>query len=196
LEKTSRRPRADAERNRHKLLKATTELIAEGGELSLAAVAERAGVGIGTLYRHFPNRDALLGALYHGEVERLHGTGARLSKKLPPLDALKAWLDGYAALMAIKYGMADAMKAALRSDSLASAHSRALLREALSSLLAAAADAGAVRRDVDPQDVLMAVAANVSASLDTEGATARRRRLLDLLIDGLRFGATGSARSA
>ena len=185
-----RRRRADAERNREKLLDAASALVMEGqGELSLAAVAERAGVGIGTLYRHFHSRDALLAALYRNEVERLQAAAETLAKDLPPLEALKAWLDRYAALMMVKYGFADAMKSAMKSDAEIFTHSRGRLAAALSSLLDAAADAGMVRCDVEAEDILIAVAAQVSASLNGEGAEKRCRRLLGLTLDGLRFGA-------
>ena len=185
-----RRRRADAERNREKLLDAASALVMEGrGELSLAAVAERAGVGIGTLYRHFHSRDALLAGLYRNEVERLHDAAGTLARDLPPLDALKAWLDRYAALMMVKYGFADAMKSAVKSDAEIFTHSRSRLRAALSSLLDAAADAGVVRCDAQAEDILIAVAAQVSASLSGEGAQKRCERLLGLTLDGLRYGA-------
>ena len=165
-----RRRRADAARNREKLLEATSALVKEGqSELSLAAVAERAGVGIGTLYRHFHNRDALLAALYRNEVERLEAAAATLAKELSPLEALKTWLDQYAALMMVKYGFADAMKSAMKSDAEIFTHSRSRLPAALSSLLDAAADAGLVRRDAQAEDILIAVAAQVSASLERGG---------------------------
>jgi AcrR family transcriptional regulator len=181
-------PRADATRNREKLLDATSALVAEKrGELSLAAVAERAGVGIGTLYRHFPNRDALLAGLYRNEVARLKVEAGVLAAKLPPLEALTTWLEHYAALMAVKYGFADAMKSALNSDAEVFSQSRVLAAGALSALLDAAADVGAVRRGIDPEDVLMAVAATISASLSKDGSDARGRRLLGLIVDGLRF---------
>jgi AcrR family transcriptional regulator len=185
-----RRRRADAERNREKLLEATSALVKEGqSELSLAAVAERAGVGIGTLYRHFHSRDALLAGLYRNEVERLQAAAATLADELPPLEALKTWLDQYAALMMVKYGFADAMKSAMKSDAEIFTHSRSRLAGALSSLLEAAADAGLVRRDVQAEDILIAVAAQVSASLHGQGAEKRCERLLGLTIDGLRYGA-------
>ncbi|WP_442583039.1 TetR/AcrR family transcriptional regulator [Mesorhizobium sp. ASY16-5R] len=181
-------PRADATRNREKLLDATTALVAEKrGELSLAAVAERAGVGIGTLYRHFPNRDALLAGLYRNEVARLKAEAGVLAEKLPPLQALTTWLEHYAALMAVKYGFADAMKSALNSDAEVFSQSRVEAAGALSALLDAAANAGAVRRGIDPEDVLMAVAATISASLYREDSAARGKRLLGLIVDGLRF---------
>jgi len=186
---TTRQPRADAARNRGKLLDAATAIVAESGDLSLAAVAARAGVGIGTLYRHFPNRDALLAALYRNEVDRLNREATRLAKELSPFEALKTWLGRYAALMSIKYGMADAMKSALNSDAQVFSHSRVKLIEALSALLRSAAAEGTVRADADPDDVLLAVSASVSASRGREDAPRKTDRLLALIIDGLRFGA-------
>jgi AcrR family transcriptional regulator len=181
-------PRADSARNRQKLLDAVSAFVAEKrGDISMAAIAERAGVGIGTLYRHFPSRDALLAGLYRNEVARLHAAAEALARDLPPLQALTAWLERYAALMTVKYGFADAMKSALNSDAEAFSKSRAELAGALASLLSAAADAGAVRRDIDPEDVLMAVAANISASLSRGDSEQRGKRLLRLVIDGLRF---------
>lgn len=184
----TRTPRVDAARNRQKLLDATSDLVAEKrGELSLAAVAERAGVGIGTLYRHFPNRDALLAGLYRNEVARLKAEAAVLARQLPPLQALTTWLEHYAALMAVKYGFADAMKSALNSDAEVFSQSRVQAAGALSALLDTAAEAGAVRCGIDPEDVLMAVAATISASLSKDGSDARGKRLLGLIVDGLRF---------
>ena len=186
---TTRRPRADAARNREKLLDSASAVVAETGELSLAAVATRAGVGIGTLYRHFPNRDALLAALYRNEVDRLHRAAVRLGKELPPFEALKKWLGGYATLMRMKYGMADAMRSALNSDAQVFSHSRVKLIDALSSLLSAAVAAGAIRSDADPDDILLAVSASVSASRGRDDAAKKTDRLLALIIDGLRYGA-------
>ena len=187
---TARKTRVDAARNRAKLLDAAAAVVAETGELSLAAVAARAGVGIGTLYRHFPSRDALLAALYRNEVDRLHHAAVRLSNELPPFEALKAWLGGYARLMGMKYGMADAMKSAINSDAEVFSHSRARLIDALSSLLGAAVAEGSIRPDADPDDLLLAVSASVSASRGREDAADKAGRLLSLVIDGLRFGAT------
>jgi AcrR family transcriptional regulator len=192
---TARKTRVDAARNRAKLLDAAAAVVAETGELSLAAVAARAGVGIGTLYRHFPSRDALLAALYRNEVDRLHHAAIRLSNELPPFEALKAWLGGYARLMGMKYGMADAMKSAINSDAEVFSHSRARLIDALSSLLGAAVAEGSIRPDADPDDLLLAVSASVSASRGREDAADKAGRLLSLVIDGLRFGAGGQARS-
>ncbi|MCX7306029.1 MAG: TetR family transcriptional regulator [Hyphomicrobiales bacterium] len=195
LEESLRRPRADAERNRQKLLDAASALIKQGkGELSLAAVAHEADVGIGTLYRNFHDRDALLAALYRSEVERLHDAAEMLAKDMPPLEALRAWLGLYADLMTVKYGLADAMKSALKSDAQIFTHSRSRLAAALSALLSTAAEAGVIRRDAEAEDLLIAVAAQVSASIGGAGAGERRARLLGLMVDGLRFGAAATGR--
>lgn len=183
-----RKPRRDAARNREKLIAATAALVAEGdGAFSLAAVAERAGVGIGTLYRHFPTRDALLAALYGNEVDRLRDLADKLLEDLPPLEALTAWIRRYAQLMAVKYGLAEAMKSALRSEQAIFAHSRTQTVGAMTRLLAAAGKAGEVRPGIDPQDVLSGTAAIVSATLGSEEGRKRAERLLGFLIDGLRY---------
>jgi len=184
-----RKQRADAARNREKLIAAAAMLVAQGnGELSLASVAERAGVGIGTLYRHFPTRDALLAALYGEEVDRLRDVADMLAGELPPLEALTTWIGRYAQLMAVKYGLADAMKSALRSEQAIFAHSRRQTMEAMTKLLARAVEAGEVRPGIDPQDVLNGIAAIVSANLGSEESRKRSERLLGFLVDGLRYG--------
>ncbi|HVW57033.1 MAG TPA: TetR/AcrR family transcriptional regulator [Rhizobiaceae bacterium] len=185
---SARKPRRDAARNREKLIAAAAALVAEGeGELSLATVAERAGVGIGTLYRHFPSRDALLAALYGNEVDRLRDLADMLLEELSPLEALTTWIGRYAQLMAVKYGLADAMKSALRSEQTIFAHSKSQTVGAMTKLLAAAEKAGDVRPDIDPQDVLSGIAAIVSANLGSEESRTRAERLLAFLVDGLRY---------
>jgi hypothetical protein len=121
----------------------------------------------------------------------LHRAAVRLGKELPPFEALKKWLGGYATLMRMKYGMADAMRSAINSDAEVFTHSRVKLIDALSSLLNAAVAAGAVRSDADPDDVLLAVSASVSASRGRDDAAKKTERLLALVIDGLRYGAGG-----
>ena len=154
-------------------------------------MAERAGVGIGTLYRHFHNRDALLAALYRNEVERLEAAAATLAKELSPLEALKTWLDQYAALMMVKYGFADAMKSAMKSDAEIFTHSRE--QTAGRALLAARCRrrcrSGPVRRPGGRHSDRGRCAS--VGELDGEGAQKRCERLLGLTIDGLRYGATG-----
>ena len=187
--KKPRPPRADAKRNRERLLAAALELFtaAKGGEVSLSAVAERAGVGIGTLYRHFPTRDALVEAIYRQEVERLSDAAADLLKKKPAGEALEEWLGRYAGLIATKYGLKEAVRSIFEPGTDTYAYSRERMTGAITSLLTAAAESGAVRRDVDPQDVLLAVAASTWAFVNDGDWKERTGRVLRLVMDGLRY---------
>jgi AcrR family transcriptional regulator len=178
------RLRADARRNREKLLAAAAGAFAEAGTAaSLEAIAKRAGVGIGTLYRHFPTREALIEAAYANEVDRLCASAPELLADLPPDEALAAWMDGFVAYAAAKRGMKSALQALGASGSEVFAGARAKLLEAITLLLAAGVDAGTLRADVDAEDVLRAMG-SVWLVDDAEQA----RTLLRLLMDGLRFG--------
>jgi AcrR family transcriptional regulator len=175
--------RADAQRNRDKLLAAATAAFAEAGtDASLEAIARRAGVGIGTLYRHFPTREALVEAAYRNEVGRLAGSAPELLAAHPPDVALAEWMDRFVDYAAAKRGMKSALQAvAANSDLFPSA--RRQLVEAIGLLLAAGIDAGTLRADVDAEDVLRAMG-GVWLVDDAEQA----RTLLRLLMDGLRHG--------
>jgi AcrR family transcriptional regulator len=174
--------RADARRNRDKLLAAATTAFAEAGtDASLEAVAKRAGVGIGTLYRHFPTREALIEAAYRNELERLTGSAPDLVAELEPDAALAEWMDRFVAYAAAKRGMKSALAAVGASHSDVFAGARRQLLDAIAPLLAAGVEAGTLRSDVDAEDVLRAMGA-VWLVDDAEQA----RTLLRLLMDGLR----------
>jgi len=185
---TPRSLRADAQRNREKLLSAAIDAFAEQGQnVALEAVAARAGVGIGTLYRHFPNRDALCVAAYRNEVDALCAAAAELLETLPADQALRAWTERFADYVATKRTMGDALRSAAGSDSPLFAETRARILGALRLLIEAGAAAGSLRADVDPKDVLRVI--NGIFYLP-EGPEWRADvgRMLDLIIDGLRFG--------
>jgi AcrR family transcriptional regulator len=183
-----RRQRADAKRNHDALLDAAGEAFAErGSEVSLEDIAKRAGVGIGTLYRHFPTRDALNEAVYRNEVETLCDTVGPLLAAHPADEALRAWMHGFAAYVAKKRGMAAALKSALGADNELFTYSRQRLTDAIVTLVTTAADAGVIRSDTDPEDVLKMLSGICMAS-DVHGAQSTDR-LIDLIMDGLRFGA-------
>src|SRR5436309_3977448 len=147
--------RADAQRNRDKLLAAATEAFAEEGEdVALETVAARAGVGIGTLYRHFPSRDALVVAAYQHEVNALSAAAADLLQSQPADEALRAWAERFADYIATKRAMGDALRSAASSDSPLFAETRERILGALRLLLDAGAAAGTLRADVDPKDVM------------------------------------------
>ncbi|MEJ1970519.1 MAG: helix-turn-helix domain-containing protein [Rhizomicrobium sp.] len=184
----ARSPRADAMRNRERLLAAALALFANARQdVTLSAVAERAGVGIGTLYRHFPTRDALVEAVYRSEVERLSDAAPALLAQMPPEQALETWLTRYAALIAAKRGLKEALASIFEPGSDAYAYSRDRMKDAATLLLDAAAKSGAIRSDADPQDVLLAVAASTWAFANDGDWQDRARRVLRLVMDGLRY---------
>jgi AcrR family transcriptional regulator len=174
--------RADARRNYEKLVAAAREVFAEqGGSASLEAVAERAGVGIGTLYRHFPTRQALLEAVYADEVEAIARAARELADR-PPWDAVSEWLGQYVGFAATKRALMDAMlEAAPDSDVLATC--RAALRQAGDELVERAQQAGALRPDVEFIDIARMVGQiGVTPNADPEG----KARMLQIVLDGLR----------
>ena len=180
--------RADARRNRERLLAAALELFAEAGtEVSREAVANRAGVGIGTVYRHFPTHDELVEATYRTEVEQLRSAADELLRDRPADAALAEWLDRFADYAEKKRGMAGALRSVVASGSDVYADTRQQIVAALTALLEAGAAAGTVRADVSPQDVLSAMSAIWVIRDDPEQA----RRVLMLVMDGLRHGAAG-----
>jgi AcrR family transcriptional regulator len=185
--------RADAQRNRDKLLAAATEAFAaEGEEVALETVAARAGVGIGTLYRHFPNRDALVVAAYRHEVDALCAAAADLLATEPADTALRAWTERFLDYIATKRGMGTALRAAAANDSPLFARTREQILGALRLLLDAGAAAGTLRADVDPTDV-MRVINGIWYLPSGPQWRADVRRMLDLVIDGLRYGAPARA---
>ncbi len=188
-----RAPRKDAARNREALLAAAGEVYAERGiDGSLEEIARRAGVGIGTLYRHFPSRDALNEAVYRREVESLCDNAAELLADHEPVDALAAWMRRFSGYVARKRGMAMALKSALGPDNDLFNYSHKRIKDALGSLVEAAAASGRIRSDVDCDDLLRAMS-GICMATDAPGAAERNGRLIDLLMDGLRFGAPATS---
>ncbi|MEV0845470.1 TetR/AcrR family transcriptional regulator [Streptomyces sp. NPDC049954] len=181
--------RADARRNREKLLTAArTVFAAADGTVPLEAVAREAGVGIGTLYRHFPTREALVEAVYGAELDDVTGSAPALLAELPPEAALRAWMDRYAAFVATKRGMVDTLRAGMASGSIATPATRERLTAALAAILAAGARTGSLRADVEPEDVTTMLL-GVFLSTANAGTPERAGRLLDLLADALHAGA-------
>jgi AcrR family transcriptional regulator len=189
---TGTRPlRADAQRNRDRLLQAAVRAFAqEGPDATLDAIAKDAGVGIGTLYRHFPTREALVEAAYRNELARLCDAVADLLAAMPPDEAMRAWMDRFVGYMTTKRGMADALRVVIASGGNPFAQSRDRLTGAITVLLGAAAAAGTVRPDIEPGDVLASLS-GVSLAAGEPAQREQAGRLLDLLMDGLRYGAAG-----
>ena len=184
--------RADAQRNRDKLLAAAMDAFAaEGEDVALDTIAARAGVGIGTLYRHFPNRDALVMAAYQHEVDALSAAASELLAQLPADQALRAWAERFADYIATKRAMGNALRSAAASESPLFASTRGQIVGAMSLLLAAGAADGTLRADVNPKDVFRVINGIWYMPPGPEGRDTVGR-LLDLVIDGLRYGATGA----
>jgi AcrR family transcriptional regulator len=182
----ARKPRADAQRNRDGLLEAAKAAFAEvGPEARLDEIARRARVGIGTLYRHFPTRDAIVEAVYRREVQQLADAATRLADSLPPAEALRAWMRVFIDYIAAKKVIAPALKSLVAADSALYADSSARINGAIALLVERARASGDVRPDADSADLLRALIgfAYVNSAPDWEASA---RRLIDLLIDGLR----------
>ena len=181
-----RKPRADAVRNRERVLEAAKAVFSQGGpEASLEAVARRAGVGIGTLYRHFPTREALYEAVYRHEVEQLVELARHLEAETAPVEALRRWLQAGVEFMATKKGMAAALAMAAQGSPDLVAYSLDRLTRAVGELLQRAAAAGEIRVDIGPEDLLRTLVGMCYAH-DRPGWQAKVLRLVDVFIDGLR----------
>jgi AcrR family transcriptional regulator len=185
---TGPRPlRADAQRNRDRLLDAAVRAFSQTGtDVTLDAIAKDAGVGIGTLYRHFPTREALVEATYRNELARLCDAATELLGTMSPDEALRTWMDRFVDYMTTKRGMADALRAVIASGGNPFAESRHHMTVAIATLLKAGAAAGTVRSDVAPEDVLASVS-GVSLAAGDPTQRDQAGRLLDLLMDGLRY---------
>ena len=184
--KASRKPRADALRNRDLLLEAAKSVFSAGGpEASLEAVARTAGVGIGTLYRHFPTREALFEAVYRHEVHQLADLAERLKKERRPIEALRQWMRSIVKFVATKKGMSTALALAVSKDSDLVSYSSDRLTRAIGLLLEQAIAAGEVRSDVGPEDLLRAIV-GMCYTHDQPGWQKNVLRLVDIFVDGLR----------
>ena len=184
--KNQRKPRADALRNRDRLLAAAKTVFSAGGpDASLEAVARRANVGIGTLYRHFPTREALYEAVYRHEVEQLGELAEKLKGEASPVEALRLWLRSNVEFVATKKGMSAALALAAQANSELMAFSYDRLTKAVGALLDRAVAAGEIRGDVGPEDLLRALI-GMCYLHDQPGWRASVVRLLDVFVDGLR----------
>jgi AcrR family transcriptional regulator len=178
--------RADGQRNRERLTEVAKLAFAElGADVSLDEIARRAGVGIGTLYRHFPTRDAIIEAVYRREVEQLAGSAARLLVSLPPGEALHEWMRLFVDYIATKKVMASAIGAIVASTPELYASSVGQITNAMVLLVDRASAAGDIRSNVDPNDLLRALVGFTYGNT-SPGWQASALRLIDILIDGLR----------
>ena len=183
---TPRKPRADAQRNRARLLKTAKAAFAEkGAAASLDEIARTAGVGAGTLYRHFPTRDALIEAVYRHETEQLVTAAARLAETHAPTAALREWLRLFVDYMATKHGMYDALNSIVGGTSELYSASTEQMKRAIATLVDRAAASGDIRLDSDPLDLLRALAGVANMSSGPDGTQAAKR-MIDILIAGIR----------
>ena len=181
-----RKPRADAQRNRERILEvAKVAFTRSGTDINLDELARQAGVGPGTLYRHFPTREVLLEAVYRTEVERLAATQKEFSATLSPVEALRAWMMLFVDYIETKQLIAPAVNTLIGANSKLSEYSGALIKEAIHSLVKRAVDSGAIRADLDPLDLLRALVgvSNVSSVPDWPASA---RRLVQILLAGSR----------
>jgi AcrR family transcriptional regulator len=182
----ARKPRTDAQRNRRRILDVAKEAFTRSGaNTSLDDIAKQAGVGPGTLYRHFPARDALLEAVYRSEVEKLAAAEKQFAKVLPPLEALRAWMLLFVDYIAAKQIIAPALNTLVGGHSKVFEASYSLIWDAIRALVKRAIKSGDIRPDLDPIDLLRALigVANVATTPDWQKSA---RRLVDILITGSR----------
>ena len=191
-----RPPRADATRNRDQLLAAATRVFASAdSESSMRAIAREAGVGIATLYRHFPTRESLIDAVYRDQGERLTSGARELLGQLPPAAALRRWMDLFGEWIATKNGMLDTLLAMIESGEIAHAQTRTELLAAITEMLDAGRAAGDLRADVTAEDIAASLIGIFTVAHPPEHQ-AQAARLLNILMDGLRPSAYGRPKVA
>jgi len=175
--------RSDALKNREAILQVAHDALSESGDASLNSIAKRAGVGAGTLYRHFPTREALILEVYRRDMDRLVGSVPEVLAAHAPLEALRRWLTTLAAYVRIKHGLGDALNTAAAQDIVST--TSASVTAAVGQLLDACERAGEVRPGLNPADVIMLISCLWRTPDDPDGA-AQADRLLELAIDGFR----------
>ena len=183
---TNRKPRADARRNRERILEvAKKEFTRSGANASLEEIAKKAGVGPGTLYRHFPTREELLVAVYRSKMEKLAAAERTFADTLPPVEALRAWLLLFVDAVETKQIIAPVLNTLIGDPKKVFESSYAQMHEALRALVKRAIKSGDIRKDLDPIDLLRALVgvANVATSPDWQQSA---RRLVEILILGAR----------
>jgi AcrR family transcriptional regulator len=181
-----RRPRVDAERNRARLLDAARAAFASGqGPVTLEQIARDSGVGIGTLYRHFPTREALVEALYRQELADLCASVDDLLAQHSPASALRAWMDRFAGYVAAKREMADALRAVFAAGAVTVSQAREELTAAVRTILEADGATGTLRDDVRPEDIVAMIVGMFTAT-SLAGGHEQLERMFDLLMDAVR----------
>jgi AcrR family transcriptional regulator len=186
VKRASRKPRADALRNRERILEfAKQAFTRSGANINLDELAREAGVGPGTLYRHFPTRDALLEAVYRSEVEKLAAAEQKFAATMPPANALRAWMLLFVDYIAAKQIIAPALNILMGGPSKVFESTGHRIKGAIHALVDRAIESGDIRADLDPLDLLRALigVSNVASAPDWQQSA---RRLVDILIAGSR----------
>ena len=181
-----RKPRTDAQRNRERILEIAKKAFTRHGvNASLDDIAKEAGVGAGTLYRHFPTREALIEAVYRTEVEKLAAAERKFAETMPPIDALRAWMLLFVDYIAAKHIIAPALNTVVGGASKLYEGSRAQIQGAVEALVRRAIKSGDIRKDLEPFDLLRALVgvSNVASTPDWQQSA---KRLVDILITGSR----------
>ena len=179
-----RKPRADAQRNRERILEVAKQAFTRSGaDTSLDDIAKQAGVGPGTLYRHFPTREELLKAVYRNELENLATAEEKFAETMPPVEALRAWLLLFVDAVAAKQIIAAALNTLVGDHKKVFEASYAQMHEAIRRLVKRAVKSGDIRKDLDPMDLLRALVgvSNVASGPDWQQSA---RRLVDILVAG------------
>lgn len=185
--KTPRKPRADALRNREHILSVAREAFAkEGADVTLDDIVRLSGLGVGTLYRHFPTRDALVEALYLAELEKLSAAEQELGARLPPTDALREWLLLFIDMIATKQALKGALNAMVCGTDELYARSGEMLRQSITALTDRAVASGDIRLNVEPLDLLRAISGIASAS-PADNWQESARRMAEILVTGIQI---------
>ena len=183
---TSSRPRADGIRNRERIVAEAQRLFpAADAKVSLEAIARAAGVGIGTLYRHFPTKEALVEAVYRTELDALDGEADDLLANHAPAQAMRRWLDRYVGFVATKHAMHDALRIALAPRSVEGSEMRTRINATVAKFLTAGASDGSINDGIQPDDITVMLAGSVSVAA-TSTDRGQIVRVLDLVMAGLR----------
>ncbi len=174
--------RKDAQRNRQRIVDAATRALTAGPDpVKIETIAQQAGVGVGTLYRNFPSREALVEEVYRSELGRLCATAEQLVADHSPADAMREWMRRYQGFVATKHGMAEALRAVIASGAINSGQTREHLNGAIATILEAGRADASLRSDVRPADISAGMAGIMLTAADAEQAA----RMLQLLVDGL-----------
>ncbi len=174
--------RKDAQRNRQRIIDVATRVLRTGPDpVKIETIAHEAGVGVGTLYRNFPSREALVEEVYRNELARLCAVATQLVVDRSPIEAMREWMRRYQDFVATKHGMAEALRAVIASGAISSGQTREHLNGAIATILDAGRADGSLRADVQPADISASMAGIMLTAADVDQAG----RMLQLLVDGL-----------